>query len=215
MNGYYVLGLHGAPGCGKGYLGEATRATLIEQGIVPNEEILYISTGELIRKEIELKTEVGLQIKRIVERGKLVPDQIVDQLVANALLADAKVKILDGYPRNLHQLEFLKKQLEGKKLQYLTVFRDTDVELILRRVKNRRICKNCGRTHSVEDGKCPACGGESIVRKDDAVIEDRLREYQENTAPLWPLMYQLGATLRIDGSIEAKEAAKQIVQLFF
>ena len=204
--------LFGAPGCGKGHLSDRLIEAL-KQHLSP-EEIAYISTGDLIRSEIAEATPTGLQIKELVQSGQLVPDEIVDKLVANAINGSQTAKILDGYPRTANQLAFLSKQIE-EDVTVLTVFRDTPTETIKERIEKRRVCKNCKKTHSVDDGCCPYCGGESTIRKDDAVIDARLEEYKKNTLPLWYEIDLLGNTLRVDGLMESEEIAEAIVKLFF
>ena len=209
MNNTIII-LFGAPGCGKGHLSDKLIDALTKR-ISPNE-ILYISTGDLIRSEIAQATPTGLQIKEIVQSGQLVPDEIVDKLVANALNSKQSVKILDGYPRTSHQLAFLSTQLKDD-VSVLTVFRDTPEDVIKERIKKRRVCKDCKKTHSVDDGCCPSCGGESIIRKDDAVIDARLEEYKKNTRPLWYEIDYLGNTLRVDGLMESEKIAEEIVKI--
>ena len=202
--------LFGAPGCGKGHLSDRL-INALEQHVSP-EEISYISTGDLIRSEIAQATPTGLQIQELVQSGQLVPDEIVDNLVAIAIKGNQSIKILDGYPRTAHQLAFLSSQIE-EDVTVLTVFRDTPMETIKERIQKRRVCKNCKKTHSVDDGCCPSCGGESTIRKDDAVIDARLEEYKKNTLPLWYEIDNLGNTLRVDGLMESEEIAEAIVTL--
>ena len=204
--------LFGAPGCGKGHLSDRLIDALKKH--VSSEEISYISTGDLIRSEIAQATPIGLQIQELVQSGQLVPDEIVDNLVATAIKGKQSVKILDGYPRTSHQLDFLSTQIE-KSTMVLTVFRDTPEDVIKERIKKRRVCKECKKTHSVDDGCCPSCGGESIIRKDDAVIDARLEEYKKNTFPSWYEIDILGSSLRVDGLMESEKIAEEVVQILF
>lgn len=206
----YIIILFGAPGCGKGYLSNQLIKAL--ESKISSEEIFYISTGDLIRSEIANATPTGVEIKELVQSGQLVPDCIVDSLVANALKEKQTVKILDGYPRTENQLAFLDSQIE-KGTTVLTVFRDTPEDVILQRVAKRRVCAKCKRTHTVDDGCCPTCGGESIIRKDDAVIKSRLEEYKKNTLPLWDKLDSIGSTLRVDGLKESEEIAEEIANI--
>lgn len=209
----YLIILFGAPGCGKGHLSEQIIKVLNEK--ISPDEIFYISTGDLIRNEIANESEIGKQIKELVQSGQLVPDNIVDTLVAQAINRDEYVKILDGYPRTSSQLDFLAKQLKDEKgkITVLTIFRDTPEEVILERVKKRRVCAKCKKTHTVDDGCCPHCGGESIIRKDDAVIEARLEAYKKNTLPLWDKIDSISHTLRVDGLRESEEVAREIIEI--
>lgn len=208
----YIIILFGAPGCGKGHLWNSLHERLLER-VLP-ESISYIATGDLIREEIAKKSEIGLQIAEIVQSGQLVPDTIVDKLIANALAGDQVIKVLDGYPRTEAQFENLKSQI-SEETQVIAVFRDTPTDVILSRISKRRICKDCKATHSVDYGCCPKCGGESLIRKDDSVIEARLAEFEKNTLPLWDRMCEIADTLHCMGDRESSEIADGIITLIF
>ena len=204
--------MYGAPGCGKGFT--ANRLITGCKKYIPEEEIAYISTGDLIREEIKNQTPTGMKIKELVEAGKFVPDYIVDELVTNAIQGNQRIKILDGYPRNSCQLEVLASKLP-KDTRVLTLFIDTPMEVILQRVAKRRVCAKCKATHTSDDGCCPICGGESLIRKDDAVINTRIEEYRKNTLPLWCELDTIGATLRVDGTAPTEEIIDQLLNLLF
>ena len=139
---------------------------------------------------------------------------MVDALVKKALKTDECVVFLDGYPRTYSQFEKLQEVVESFKV--VAIKRDTPVGLILERVSKRRVCSVCKATHSVDDGCCPKCGGDSLVRKDDAVIEKRLDEYEANTAGLWNDLRLISDEMYvIEGSEEASVAAKEIVEDLF
>lgn len=135
-------------------------------------------------------------------------------MIANALAGDQVIKILDGYPRTEAQFEKLKSQISDE-TQVIAVFRDTPVDVIMSRVAKRRVCKDCKTTHSVDDGCCPKCGGESLIRKDDSVIQARLAEFERNTLPIWDRMCEIGATLHCEGDRESSEIADGIITLIF
>ena len=203
--------LFGAPGSGKGYLGDCIKDELIKSGM---KNFLYISTGDLLRDEIKAQTDLGKEIEQIVSSGKLVPDTIVSGLVMKALLKPHKIKILDGYPRTEFQMLDIIDANFALNYEIIAIKRDTEVSLIKERVSKRRVCKECKTTHSADDKCCPKCGGESLVRKDDAVIDTRLNEYHNNTEPLWNNILKIASSsLVVDGSIEAKEVAKDFVAL--
>lgn len=208
----YIIILYGAPGCGKGHLWSVLLEKLLER-VLP-EEIAYIATGDLIREEIAKKSEIGLQIAEIVQSGQLVPDTIVDALIANALAGKKIIKVLDGYPRTEAQFDALKAQIDDD-TEVIAVFRDTPVDVIMSRIAKRRVCKDCKTTHSSDDGCCPKCGGESLIRKDDSVIEARLAEFEKNTLPIWDRMCEIGNTLRCMGDRESSEIADAIITLIF
>ena len=210
MNPKLII-LFGAPGSGKGYLGDCIKDELVKANA---DDFLYISTGDLLRAEIKQQTPLGKEIEQIVTTGKLVPDSIVSELIMKALCEPNKIKILDGYPRTYWQFDDLATSIEKLGYQVISVKRDTDVELIKERVSKRRVCASCKTTHSADDGCCPKCGGESLVRKDDAVIDTRLEEYRNNTEKLWDDIIGIsGAYLVVDGAIEAKDVAKNFVKL--
>ena len=117
-----------------------------------------------------------------MKEGGLAPDALVNKMLINTLhKINAKVLILDGYPRTVEQVKEFDQLM--KDFSSAVIFRDTPVSLILERVKNRRICANCGRAQEVSNGKCEYCGGELVKRKDDEVLPDRLAEYEEMTKP--------------------------------
>ena len=208
----FIIILFGAPGSGKGYL--STRLITACEKYIAKDEIAYISTGDLIREEIKNETATGMQIKELVNSGKLVPDSIVDALVTNAIKGNQRIKILDGYPRTDAQLSVLASQIPDD-TRVITLFLDTPMQLILQRVAKRRVCAKCKATHSVDDGCCPICGGESVVRKDDAMINARIEEYRKNTLPLWDKMDTIGAMLRVDGTLPTEEIIDSLINLLF
>ena len=111
----------------------------------------------------------------------MAPDSIVNEMLSDTLEnIKAKILILDGYPRTVGQVKEFDKLVA--KYNSAVIFRDTPVDLILERVKNRRICEKCGMAHDIGDGACP-CGGRLIKRKDDEVLPERLAEYEEMTKP--------------------------------
>lgn len=208
--------LFGAPGCGKGYLGYCIQQELEMQGKVSLEKIKYVSTGDLLRAEIVSESDLGRKIQQIVASGQFVSDEIVRTLVQNALKGDEEVFFVDGYPRTVKQFEAFRNMLDWDKNQLIAIKRNTPVKIILERVSKRRVCQKCGATHSVDDGSCPKCGGPSVVRKDDSVIEKRLSEYKANTEALWPDLVAIAHdSVLVDGEREAHDVAKAIVTLAY
>lgn len=203
----FLFILFGAPGSGKGFLGACLQEKIKEKGLT----VRYVSTGDLLREEIAMKTPMGEQLAQIISSGQLVSDEVVSALVEKALQTDVDVIFLDGYPRTYVQFDALSSQVLDK-FVVVTIKRDTPVELILERVSKRRVCRECKATHSVEDTCCPRCGGESIVRGDDAVIDKRLAEYERNTASLWSDLKLISDEMYIvDGREDAELAAEEIV----
>ena len=207
----YLIILFGAPGCGKGHLWRFLSDSL--QKKFGEEQVLYIATGDLIREEIKNRTQLGAEIEEIVQLGQLVPDEIVDHLVAKALTGKQQVKVLDGYPRTNAQFDALKEQIEAE-TKVIAIFRDTPTDLILSRVAKRRVCAECKTVHLSDDRCCPKCGGESLIRKDDAVIQNRLEEFNKNTLPLWSRMPNIcRATLQVAGDCTSEWLANNIMSL--
>ena len=175
--------LLGPPGSGKG-----TQADLIRQ----NYGFPKISTGDLLRKEVEAGTELGKKVNQEMKAGQLVSDDLVLKLVENRIsLADCRSGyVLDGFPRTLNQARLLEK-LESKRRETVFEFRVSEQE-ILRRLSGRMVCLQCGAVYNISnnkpqnDGLCDFCGSKLVVREDDRpeVIRERIRLYLETIAPL-------------------------------
>jgi len=171
----------GPPGSGKGTY--ASRLTKILG--VP-----HISTGDMVREEIKAQTELGKKIKEYSDKGELVPDEIIINLLAERLRKPDAQKgfILDGFPRTLRQAEALE---EISKID-LVINLNVPDEIIVQRLSNRLVCKRCGAIYNrltlkpKVNGVCDVCGGELYQREDDKpeVIRERLKVYRRNTAPL-------------------------------
>lgn len=193
------LVLLGAPGAGKG-----TQAELvIEQYGLP-----HISTGDILRKAVGDGTTLGLEAKRYMDAGELVPDEVVIGLVKERLSqSDTEVGfILDGFPRTVVQAEALDAALSelGKSIDAAVAI-VVDPEVIVGRLTSRRTCTSCNKITSTsalaEDGSCPACGGEVYQRDDDneATVRNRLDVYERSTAPLVDYYRNAGVLAEIDG----------------
>jgi len=178
--------LVGPPGAGKG-----TQAV----HLASHFSIPHISTGDIFRLNIKGETKLGLHAKSFMDAGNLVPDSVTNEMVADRLThADAKGGfLLDGYPRNIGQADFLKNVLEkaNTPLDAVLEFKLENAEII-KRLSGRRACRGCGATSHVifeapkVAGICDACGGELYQRSDDAesVIANRLSVYAEQTEPI-------------------------------
>lgn len=172
--------LLGGPGAGKG-----TQA----QRLVAEYGVAHISTGDLLRAAIKNGTELGKQAKSYMDKGQLVPDELVVNLVKERLADDDAQKcfILDGFPRNTAQAVVLDSELKDMGLALdAAVLVDVDPDVIVKRLSSRRTCKNCGYTAPAGVDVCPRCGGEMYQRDDDKpeTIQRRLDVYQNQTAPL-------------------------------
>ena len=185
----------GPPGAGKGTQAQA----LASEWGVP-----HVATGDMLREAVATKTPLGLEAKRHMDSGGLVPDEVVIGLVGERLAQpDAKAGVvLDGFPRTVAQAEaldalFARTGISLDRVIYFNVLRDE----LLRRLTGRRVCRACGRTfHLVSAppkvaGQCDACGGELYQRADDseATVATRLDVYQKQTSPL--LAYYRGRNL--------------------
>ena len=172
--------LLGAPGAGKG-----TQA----QKLVAEYGIAHISTGDLLRAAIKAGTKLGQKAKGYMDEGKLVPDELVIDLVKERLEADDAQKgfILDGFPRNTAQAVTLDSELSamGRTLDAALLV-SVEPSVIVERLSSRRTCRSCGYTAPAGVDTCPRCGGEMYQRDDDKpeTIQHRLDVYQSQTAPL-------------------------------
>jgi len=171
----------GAPGSGKGSY--ASR-------IAPKRNIPHISTGDLLRTNLKEQTEIGMKAKEYMDKGDLVPDEIVIEMLKTRIgNKDCDNGfILDGFPRTINQAE---KLAEITSID-LAVNMNVPDDIIIKRISSRVTCKDCGEifntiTHKPkEDGICDKCQGEIITRSDQQpeIIQNRLNVYQEQTAPL-------------------------------
>ena len=195
----------GAPGSGKG-----TQAALI----CKTHDIPHISTGDLLRKNIADGTELGKQAKAYMDAGKLVPDELVIALLKNRIeQADCgKGFLLDGFPRTKAQADALAAITTIDVALNLV----TDLNKLADRMASRRVCLKCGYTTSVQDapeGICKVCGEKLIIRDDDKreVVENRLKVYEQNTAPLVDYYNNKGLLKNIDG-MQSIEQVNQAIE---
>ena len=200
------LVLLGAPGAGKG-----TQA----KKLVEEFGYAHISTGDILRAAVKNATPLGLEAKKYMDAGDLVPDSVVIGLVAERLTepdTDGGF-ILDGFPRTIPQAEALAEELVKLDKQLgAAVAVNVDPEVVVARLSSRRTCKDCGYIGSVADEKCPICGGEMFQRDDDKedVIRNRLVKYEQSTAPLVGFYREAGILAEIDG---AKDPADVYVDI--
>ena len=202
----------GPPGAGKG-----TQARdLAREWAVP-----HIATGDMLREEAAAGTRLGIEAKRYMDKGALVPDDVIIGMIAERLRqADAQRGfLLDGFPRTIAQAEGLERLLKdlGQPLDRVVYFDVGEPEL-MRRLTGRRVCRSCGHTFHVvsnpprREGVCDDCGGELYQRADDseATVRNRLGVYQKQTAPLldWYAGKGLLASIRGEGTID--EIARRV-----
>jgi adenylate kinase len=205
------LVLFGAPGAGKGTQGELLAAA---------RGLLRLSTGDLLRDAVRRGTPLGLEAKRFMDAGELVPDDVILGLVREVLDTEAGRRgvIFDGFPRTRPQAEALDAMLAGigRPLDAVVVLAVDDATIV-RRLGGRLTCGACGAVFNRSsdppgaEGVCDRCGGALVQREDDReeTVRRRLRVYEEQTAPLLAY-YETGPTpvLRVDGdrAVEAVQA---------
>jgi adenylate kinase len=180
-----ALVLFGSPGSGKG-----TQSKLLVEWL----RIPQISTGDMLREHIRLQDEIGKAINQLMGAGSLVPDELVDRLVAERIAQPdcSRGFILDGYPRTLAQAEQMRGVLASIGADEVVIHLVVDYNVIISRIAGRRECPRCGRLYnnlsrpSKIDGKCDFDGETLVVREDDRedVVRRRLEQYDEQTRPL-------------------------------
>ncbi|MGN0467439.1 MAG: adenylate kinase [Acutalibacteraceae bacterium] len=187
----------GAPGAGKG-----TQAEVVSEKLA----IPAISTGNIIRAAVKEQTEMGIKAKDYIEKGQLVPDDVVIGIIKERLAQDDCKGgfILDGFPRTVRQAQELDKM--GVEIDRVIDIEVSD-ERIAARMSGRRVCKNCGASYHLEykkpekDGVCNLCGDELVQRSDDKpeTVLDRLKVYHEQTEPLIDFYREKGKLRVVEG----------------
>lgn len=206
-----IIILLGPPGAGKG-----TQAGAIAE----KYNIPHISTGDIFRANLKAGTPLGLEAKKYMDAGALVPDDLVVRLVGDRLDASdaAGGALLDGFPRTVPQAEALADYLErkGRRIDHCLCLDVPDAELV-KRLAGRRMCRDCGAGYHVdyspaEAGRCSKCGGEVYQRDDDneATVSNRLQVYHEQTSPLVEWYGQRGLLREIDGLGSPQEIKNRI-----
>lgn len=170
--------LLGAPGAGKG-----TQAVRIAE----KYNIPHISTGDILRKNIKEQTPVGIKAKAYIDKGQLVPDEVVVEIVALRIREDDAKNgfLLDGFPRTIAQAEALDKITDIDTVINI----DVDLNALSERLTGRRVCSKCGESYHIsnkKDGDCDKCGGALMHRDDDKpeTVNNRLKVYTASTKPL-------------------------------
>ena len=187
--------LLGAPGSGKGTMAQKLTTQL---------SIPQISTGDIFRQNLKEEPPLGLQIKDIMAKGMLVPDEITIEIVKDRLAKPdcANGYILDGFPRSIVQAE----ALDGFQTIDCAINLEVDNEAIVKRLSGRRFCPDCNGTFHVstlaDEHICPACNGNLIVREDDKehTVRNRLDVYAKTTLPLVDYYANQGKLVTVDGN---------------
>jgi len=195
--------LLGAPGAGKG-----TQADRLTEAF----DIEHVTTGDALRANKDMETDYGTP-REYMDAGELVPDPVVNEIVA-AAIEDADGFLLDGYPRNESQVEYLEEITDLDVVASLSV---SESELI-DRLTGRRVCEDCGRSYHVkydppeEEGVCDACGGDLYQRDDDTeeTARERISVFEENTAPVVEYYREQGDLVEIDGEQAPDEVFEEL-----
>lgn len=206
--------LLGPPGAGKGT--QAVR--IVEKYNVP-----HISTGDIFRENIKNGTELGKKAQEYMNKGELVPDDLVIEIATTRLLADDCKEgfLLDGFPRTVYQAEKLDEFLKEHGME-LDVVIDIEVEKeeLITRLTGRRVCKACGASYHVvnipprKEGICDSCGGELFQRADDTVetVNNRIEVYNEQTMPLVDYYKNADKLAVVDGALSLDTVFAEIVK---
>ena len=196
------LVLLGPPGSGKGTQGERLAADF---------RLPYYATGDILRAAVRDETEIGLKAKEYMDRGDLVPDDVIIGVISECVEGDEAKDgfILDGFPRTTGQAEALDDEMKRLRRELTAaVLIDVDDDEVVRRLGGRRTCEDEGHIFHVdfdpakEEGKCDICGGRLVVRDDDKpeVIRNRLGQYHEKTEPLVAYYDDRSILKRVDGT---------------
>lgn len=204
----------GAPGAGKG-----TQASVLSE----KYSVPHISTGDILRMNIKNQTDLGKTAKQFIDKGLLVPDEIVVGIVMDRIKQDDCKDgfILDGFPRTIPQAEALDKALESEDTNMdFVVNVDVPDEVIVRRLSERRVCPVCGEPYHTKykipkvENVCDKCGNELIKRKDDEeeTIKKRLVVYHEQTQPLIDYYRNKNILIEVDGTQDVAKVSEEVVK---
>ena len=205
----------GPPGVGKG-----TQAKLIKDKL----GLIHLSTGELLRKEIKSKSEVGIISKRFIDKGEFIPDDVMLEIINKKITKHDCLKgyLFDGFPRTIPQAEGLDSFINKMNQKIDSVISiELDDQSIIKRLSSRRACEGCGNITNLLfnppkiEGKCNKCSGKLLQRSDDGnqVIIKRLEVYNKQTVPLLKYYQKKDLIKRIDGSGNIDSVYQQIVKV--
>ena len=205
----------GAPGAGKG-----TQAKMIAD----KYGVPHISTGDIFRANIKNGTELGMEAKKYMDAGKLVPDELTVKILLDRVAQDdcKNGYVLDGFPRTIPQAEVLDQALTelGDQVDY-AINVDVPDENIVNRMSGRRACLACGATYHIvhvppkKEGICDRCGKELVLRDDDKpeTVLNRLKVYHEQTQPLNEYYTKKGILKTVDGTVDMNDVFAAIVAI--
>lgn len=205
--------LLGPPGAGKG-----TQA----KRVIEEFDIPHISTGDIFRKNIKEKTELGQKVEGLLAEGKLVPDELTIEIVWDRLdQEDCKNGfLLDGFPRTIPQAEALDEGLAKRRLKLDRVLNiDVDKDSLVKRLSGRRVCPNCGASYHIDnnppkvEGICDVCQTPVIQREDDKeqTVLDRIKVYDSQTKPLVDFYNKQDLVFTVDGTLPIDEITNKLV----
>ena len=205
----------GAPGAGKG-----TQAKMIAD----KYGVPHIPTGDIFRANIKNGTELGMEAKKYMDQGLLVPDELTVRILLDRVAQDdcKNGYVLDGFPRTIPQAEVLDSELTklGDHIDY-AINVDVPDENIVKRMSGRRACLTCGATYHIEhvppkkEGICDVCGSELVLRDDDKpeTVKNRLNVYHEQTQPLIDFYTEKGVLKTVDGTVPMEEVFAAITAI--
>lgn len=208
----------GPPACGKG-----TQTTKLAEYM----NFPHIDTGSLLRAEISAQTEAGIEAKKFIDKGNLVPVQLVSKIIKNRLSQeDCKDGyILDGFPRSLEQAEqltIINNEINGSTpVRFMAIYFDIDTGILVERIVNRRSCPVCGEIYNLEfkppkvAGHCDKDGAELTQRKDDTreIAQSRFDTYEHETAPLVDYYKNMGVLKSIDANGTIDEVWERLLEV--
>ena len=204
MHKYVIMG---AQGCGKG-----TQALLLKKDF----EIVHISVGDIFRWHIQSHTKLGARIKRLIADGRMVDDEVVEQIIRERLAQhDWNFGfVLDGFPRTKTQAEFFLESYDIDAVIHIAV----PDEVVFERVLARRLCSQCGLDYNLihhrpaTADRCDVCGGKLIIRSDDNEegLRQRLRDYHTQTEPVLQLFGRKELVIQTDGSLGIEDVRADI-----
>ena len=204
--------LLGPPGAGKGTQAEK---------IVAERDLTYISTGAILRSAVKADTTLGRKVRQFMDQGKLVPDELVVEIVKDRLMEPdcASGALLDGFPRTVVQAVFLDKVLPDIQSGIDRVLSiEVNEEELIERLTGRRVCSDCGANYHIKfkppkvRNVCDQCGGDLYQRDDDSLgtVKERLEVYKNQTEPLIKFYMEQGVLSTIDGNQDIDTVFKQI-----
>lgn len=199
----------GAPGAGKG-----THGHLLQKKL----NIPIVSTGDILRRHIHENDELGKLANKYIKDGKLVPDDVIIEMIRKKLSGDKHNFIFDGFPRTLKQAKAFNELLDENDMKLDKVINlSIPDEVIVKRMASRRICPKCGETYNIKEekiNKCKECGTKLIRRKDDEeeTVRKRIKEYHKKSQELIEFYEDLDILINIDSTLDIDDVHTNILK---